>query len=86
MSKCPLGYIPDDWNSTDIRRMTEEMLRHPTQWGELSHFYAWAVSGLFALAATTLAMVLLFRHLRNYTKPIYQRHIVRILYAVNYSF
>ena len=40
------------------------------------------VSGIFALLASVLSGLLIKMHLENYSKPVYQRHIVRILLMV----
>jgi len=52
-------------------------------WGDLStHYIAWAISGILALAATLMSFVLILQHYRYYTIPEYQRYITRILYMV----
>jgi hypothetical protein len=47
-----------------------------------SHFFAWAVAGVFAFAAIFLSIYLIFQHFRHYHKPQHQRHITRILCMV----
>ncbi|KAI3637714.1 hypothetical protein MIR68_004363 [Amoeboaphelidium protococcarum] len=42
----------------------------------------WIISGVFAWLAIVLSTILIYRHLKNFTKPEYQRHIVRILLMV----
>ena len=52
-------------------------------WAQMeSNFHGWAISGVFAWAATALSFLLIWQHLRHYTKPHHQRHIVRILLMV----
>jgi len=54
-----------------------------TTWGDLqTHHYAWFISGLFALIATIMSLRLMYRHYQNYTKPYYQRQIIRIIMMV----
>jgi len=54
-----------------------------TTWGDLqTHHYAWFISGLFALIATIMSLRLMYRHFQNYTKPYYQRQIIRIIMMV----
>eukprot|EP00158_Paraphelidium_tribonemae_P002403 Partr_v1_DN25336_c1_g1_i1_m21511 putative transmembrane protein 184B len=40
------------------------------------------VSGIFAVAASSLTIYLIYLHLSHFTRPFYQRHIVRILLMV----
>ncbi|KAJ2781894.1 hypothetical protein H4R18_002600 [Coemansia javaensis] len=52
-------------------------------WYQLdAHKIGWIVSGSFALAATVVSLVHLAMHLRNYTVPRQQRHIVRIILMI----
>ncbi len=44
--------------------------------------YEWLVAGLFSFLALFISLCLIVRHLRNYTQPKLQRHIVRILLMV----
>lgn len=66
----------------------QRALQDGASWPEVqSHLAAWAVSGVFAFAAIILSFILIRQHLQFYYKPIYQRHIVRILLMVPvYSF
>ncbi|KAJ1932263.1 hypothetical protein FBU59_006432, partial [Linderina macrospora] len=43
-----------------------------------AHKVGWIVAGVFALVATILSAIHIVRHLKNYTVPNQQRHIVRI--------
>jgi hypothetical protein len=42
----------------------------------------WFVAGLCTALSTLLSLYLVYKHLRNYTQPKLQRHIVRILLMV----
>ncbi|KAJ3028469.1 UNVERIFIED_CONTAM: hypothetical protein HDU68_001616 [Siphonaria sp. JEL0065] len=44
--------------------------------------WAWIATGIIALAATLLSGLLIFKHLRNFNRPLEQVHIVRILLFV----
>ncbi|KAJ3075317.1 hypothetical protein HDU98_008565 [Podochytrium sp. JEL0797] len=47
----------------------------------------WATAGFFALMAILISATLIVLHLRNWTRPTLQRHIVRILFMVpSYAF
>ncbi|XP_075265630.1 transmembrane protein 184C-like isoform X2 [Convolutriloba macropyga] len=43
---------------------------------------AWIISGLFVLLATPMTVYQVAMHYENYTKPVYQRRIIRILWMV----
>ncbi|KAJ2608378.1 hypothetical protein EV177_005013 [Coemansia sp. RSA 1804] len=47
-----------------------------------AHKIGWIISGVFALAATIISAVHIAAHLKNYTKPRQQRHIVRIILMI----
>ncbi|KAJ2162353.1 hypothetical protein GGF46_000717 [Coemansia sp. RSA 552] len=52
-------------------------------WNQLdAHKVGWIVSGTFALAATIVSALHIAVHLRNYTEPRQQRHIVRIILMI----
>ncbi|KAJ3023725.1 hypothetical protein HKX48_001615 [Thoreauomyces humboldtii] len=42
----------------------------------------WIASGIFTVLATALSLILVWRHLCYYNQPIYQKHIIRILFMV----
>ncbi|KAI8843109.1 organic solute transporter Ostalpha-domain-containing protein, partial [Chytridium lagenaria] len=44
--------------------------------------YGWVLSGFFALFAVTTSTTLMTLHLRHWTRPQVQRHILRILFIV----
>ncbi|KAJ2721363.1 hypothetical protein GGI07_004033 [Coemansia sp. Benny D115] len=47
-----------------------------------AHKVGWIISGVFALVATIISAVHICKHLRNYTVPRQQRHIVRIILII----
>ncbi|KAJ1892870.1 hypothetical protein LPJ66_006091 [Kickxella alabastrina] len=47
-----------------------------------AHKVGWIISGVFALAATIISSIHIAYHLRHYTKPRQQRHIVRIILII----
>ncbi|KAF9108107.1 hypothetical protein BGX29_003303 [Mortierella sp. GBA35] len=46
------------------------------------HYIGWALCGVFALIASVLTFRLLYKHAKNYTKPVEQRQIMRILLMI----
>jgi len=49
------------------------------------HYIVWAIGGGCSLLACMITAYLVYKHLRNYTKPGLQRYIVRILYMAPVS-
>lgn len=56
--------------------------KHLSFYSIRSHFIAWSLSGFLAMIATMLSVWLIYKHFLHYTKPLYQRHITRILCMV----
>jgi hypothetical protein len=56
----------------------QRALEQESSWSQVAtHFYAWSISGVFTFWAIFLTLKLIYRHCQYYTKPEYQRHIVR---------
>jgi len=50
--------------------------------GAQVHEYAWVIAGTCALWATLISFHLIYKHVRNYTRPALQRPIIRIILMV----
>ncbi|KAJ3329870.1 hypothetical protein HDU76_006982 [Blyttiomyces sp. JEL0837] len=70
-------------NPTNIQPWSGIDLEEPSHLFNFeAHSYAWIVCGVLAFLATVISLHLIFRHLRNFHRPLEQTHIVRILLLV----
>ncbi|KAJ1675927.1 hypothetical protein EV182_000314 [Spiromyces aspiralis] len=61
-----------------VRRGTEQLEWYQFNW----HKLGWLISGLCALVATVLALVLIGLHIRHYNVPTEQRYVIRIILLI----
>jgi ABC-type sugar transport system permease subunit len=52
-------------------------------WGKYTfHHFGLALTAVFAIIATSIALFLIFQHATHYSKPWEQKHIIRILFMI----
>ncbi|KAJ3171397.1 hypothetical protein HK101_011254 [Irineochytrium annulatum] len=69
-------------NPNQVQPLTGFDLSHPGSFQLEAHSIAWVVCGVAAIIASFISFYTIFKHLRNFNKPLEQVQIVRILLIV----